>query len=256
MNAQESGRTLKSISGSLVPDRISIGRRSSDYHGVIPAPKTPMKTNSTTLKNRLCRTLLSSALLVAIPAYAQEAGPTPNKNGKQNSDTKTENSSSSSSSSSSSDKKSGSEDKTETKLSRNDQEFIEKAAQSGMLEVKAGKLASETGSSTEVKETGSMMVKDHSKANTELMSIASKKGVTLSSDLDKMHESKYEAMTILTGESFDKAYIKDMIAGHKKNINLYEDEVKKGEDADLKEYATKTLPTLQAHLKHLQSLKK
>lgn len=139
-------------------------------------------------------------------------------------------------------------------LSNDDKQFLMKAGMGGMLEVKVSKLAQEKGTSAEVKELAEMMVKDHSKANAELMTLASSKGVTLPTDLDAKHASKYDGMTKMSGADFDKNYVKDMLADHEKTIALFEGEAKKGDDAEVKAFAAKTLPTLNAHLEHVRKL--
>src|SRR5262245_6133309 len=58
-----------------------------------------------------------------------------------------------------------------------DREFALEAARGGMMEVKLGKLATERAASDGVKKFGERMVKDHSKANKELMDILAKKGI-------------------------------------------------------------------------------
>ena len=64
-------------------------------------------------------------------------------------------------------------------LSVKDKTFMKKAAKGGMMEVAMGNLAAQNGQSDDVKSFGKRMVTDHSKANDELKSIASQKGVTL-----------------------------------------------------------------------------
>ena len=54
---------------------------------------------------------------------------------------------------------------------------MKKAAKGGMMEVAMGKMAEQNAQSDDVKSFGKRMVTDHSKANDELKSIASKKGV-------------------------------------------------------------------------------
>src|SRR5258707_11578797 len=64
-------------------------------------------------------------------------------------------------------------------LSVKDKTFMKKAAKGGMMEVAMENLAAQNGQSDDVKSFGKRMVTDHSKANDELKSIASQKGVTL-----------------------------------------------------------------------------
>ena len=79
-------------------------------------------------------------------------------------------------------------------LSASDKTFMKKAAKGGMMEVTMGHLAEQKAQSEDVKSFGKRMVTDHSKANDELKSIGSKKGVQLPT---KEHSGKWTS---------DKAY--------------------------------------------------
>src|SRR5690242_313358 len=72
----------------------------------------------------------------------------------------------------------------ESKVSAPDTQFMKKAGEGGLAEVKLGELAKDKGSSQAVKDFGDHMVKDHSKLNDEFKSLASRKGVTLSDSLN------------------------------------------------------------------------
>jgi putative membrane protein len=134
-----------------------------------------------------------------------------------------------------------------------DKAFATKAAIGGLAEVQMGQLAQQKGSSDQVKQFGSRMVDDHTKANDELKQIASSKGITLPADLDAKHKSKMDKMQKLSGAQFDKAYMDDMVADHKEDVADFRKEAKSGKDSDIKGFAAKTLPTLEDHLKMAQS---
>jgi putative membrane protein len=61
--------------------------------------------------------------------------------------------------------------------------FVEEAAMGGKAEVELGALAEKRAANPKVKQFGKRMVTDHSKANAELKRLATKKGVTLPSDI-------------------------------------------------------------------------
>jgi len=140
-----------------------------------------------------------------------------------------------------------------TSVAAADKAFVQKAAVGGMAEVEMGKMAQQKGSSDQVKQFGSRMVEDHSKANDELKKIASSKGIALPTDLDAKHKSKMDKMQKLSGAQFDRAYMDDMVADHKQDVAEFRKEANSGKDSDLKAFAAKTLPTLEDHLKMAQS---
>lgn len=135
-----------------------------------------------------------------------------------------------------------------------DHNFLMDAAMGGMMEVELGKLATTNGASDAVKQFGQRMVDDHSKANAELMSLATTKGITLPTELDEKHRAHVAKLTSLTGADFDREYSKMMLSDHKKDVSEFEKESTRGADADLKMFATNTLPTLREHLQMANAL--
>ncbi len=135
-----------------------------------------------------------------------------------------------------------------------DRTFVQKAAIGGMTEVQAGTVAKDKATNPAVKDFAARMVADHTKANTELTSAATAKGVTPPGTIDKAHQKDLDKMSKLSGADFDKAYMKQMVSDHKSTVSLFEKEAKSGKDADLQAWAGKTLPTLQEHLKMAQDL--
>jgi putative membrane protein len=140
-------------------------------------------------------------------------------------------------------------------VTSDDAKFATAAANGGMAEVALGKLALTKTSSAAIKDFANMMVTDHSKANDELMAIAKKKNITLPSEPDSTHMKKKEELSKLMGTDFDKSYVSAMIDGHKKTLDLMNDEAKNGKDADLKAFAAQTAPTVQMHLEAIKKIK-
>jgi putative membrane protein len=136
-----------------------------------------------------------------------------------------------------------------------DREFVMEAASGGLMEVTLGKLASTNAASAQVKEFGRMMVTDHTKANTELKAVAAKKNVTVSATPMEKHQKHIDELKTKKGAEFDKAYVDMMVDDHKEDIDKFEDEVNKGNDSNVKAFASKTLPVLKKHLEHAQKIK-
>jgi putative membrane protein len=141
-----------------------------------------------------------------------------------------------------------------SQLSSADQNFVKKAAAGGMAEVELGKLATEKASSDDVKKFGQRMVDDHSKANDQLKQLASQKGITLPSDLDPKDKALKDRLSKLSGSEFDRAYMKNMVRDHTKDVAEFRKESTSAKDSDLKKFASQTLPTLEDHLKEAKSV--
>ena len=121
-------------------------------------------------------------------------------------------------------------------LSEKDKTFMKKAAKGGTMEVAMGQIAEQKAQSEDVKSFGKRMVTDHSKANEELKSIASQKGVQLPS---KEHTAKWTS---------DKTYIDMMVKDHEKDLAEFKQEASSGSDPDVKKFADDTAKVIQEHL--------
>ena len=104
-----------------------------------------------------------------------------------------------------------------------------------------------------MKAFGERMVDDHSKANDEFKGIVSRKGVTLPSGLDAKDQATYDRLSKSEGAAFDRAYMADMVKDHRADITEFEKEANGGSDADIKGFASKTLPTSKHHLEMAES---
>jgi putative membrane protein len=135
-----------------------------------------------------------------------------------------------------------------------DSSFFKNAAEGGMAEVQLGTLAQQKAANPKVKEFGAMMVKDHTAANDKLKAIAESKNIALPTSPSVGQMANKTKLEALSGNTFDKSYIKGMIEDHEEDIKEFQKEATSGRDADAKAYAVATLPTLQAHLKKIQSI--
>ncbi|HTG18053.1 MAG TPA: DUF4142 domain-containing protein [Blastocatellia bacterium] len=135
-----------------------------------------------------------------------------------------------------------------------DASFYKKAAEGGLAEVELGKLAQDKSPTQSVKEFGSMMIKDHSAANEKLKAIAEAKSIKLPTSPSVGQMATKTKLEVLTGKTFDKSYIKGMVADHKEDIKEFQEEASSGQDADAKAFAAATLPTLKAHLKKIEAI--
>jgi putative membrane protein len=138
--------------------------------------------------------------------------------------------------------------------SHSDQMFVQQASSGGLAEVRAGQLATERAASAEVKQFGQQMVTDHTKANQELTTLAQAKQLPVATALDPKHQAMAEQLATLHGAEFDRAYLAGQVADHEQTVTLFTTQATEGHDAELKAFATKTLPTLQEHLRLVRAL--
>jgi len=141
-------------------------------------------------------------------------------------------------------------------VNASDRAFMMKAAGSGMYEVEVSKLAEQKASDAGVKEMASMMVKDHTAANAELMQLAGAKGITLPAKLPADKQAIIKKLSGRSGAAFDRDYMRIVgISDHQKDVKLFESNSRSTKDPELKAFIDKTLPTLRQHLTHAQGVK-
>jgi putative membrane protein len=141
----------------------------------------------------------------------------------------------------------------DTKASKADQKFLTDAIQGNLAEVQMGQLAQQNGQSADVKSYGQMLVTDHTASNDQAKKVADQMGVTAPTEPSAKQKAMHDKMAKMTGADFDKAFAKDMVADHKKDIAMFQKEAKKKNDPAA-DFASNTLPTLQKHLDAAQKL--
>jgi putative membrane protein len=121
-------------------------------------------------------------------------------------------------------------------------------------EIKVGQLAEQKGSSSDVKDYGKMLVKDHQQADRELTTLAGKVNVDLNAmkmdqetrEKREVKEHKMDQLQKMTGKDFDRGFAQMMVNGHRQVIEIVknsESDVK----PDVKSFLDKQLPVLQKH---------
>jgi putative membrane protein len=136
-------------------------------------------------------------------------------------------------------------------------DFLKEVAISDMFEINSSKLAQDKGNAPE-KSFAAQMVTDHTKTSNELKGLVSsgKVKAELPTALDSSHQSKLDKLKGESGKDFSSDYNSMQVSAHKDAVSLFERYAKGGENADLKNWAGKTLPALKHHLEMAEKLKK
>jgi putative membrane protein len=139
------------------------------------------------------------------------------------------------------------------KLSWGDRRFVTKAADNGESEVHAAQLAAQRATHPEVKNFAQKLVDDHTKVNSELMSLASQRNVKIDMDDDK--DRAYKRLNKKSGSEFDQEFVEHMIDEHEKDIKMFEKAASDAKDPEVRAFASKHVGHLREHLQTAQSLR-
>ncbi|HTF70967.1 MAG TPA: DUF4142 domain-containing protein [Edaphobacter sp.] len=138
-----------------------------------------------------------------------------------------------------------------------DQQFVDFAAQTDMVEANLGQLSQTLASSQPIKDYAQMLVADHTKDFNQLDDIAHQANLNRPNAIDAEHNKMMiDPFQKLKGAAFDRRYIQEMVTGHTKAIAVYTKESVDAQNPALKSYAEQALPLLQKHLEEAKALTK
>jgi len=147
--------------------------------------------------------------------------------------------------------------------------FAEQAMMANTAEVKLGELAPDRAQSSAVKQFAQMMVRDHTKAESDLKQAVKGQNIEEPKQLDAKHQALYEKLSQLKGADFDREYIAAMVAGHRDVKNMLTDRTNQSpaakgttgsssKDAQLDNavngWASKALPVVSHHLQQAEQI--
>jgi putative membrane protein len=135
-------------------------------------------------------------------------------------------------------------------------DFASKVAVANKFEIDTSELALKYGKSDDVKKFAQQMIDDHRKAGEEFKTaVAATKIEPPKEALDVTHEAKYAKLRLFTTDNgFDRSYVAEQLAAHKDAVDLFRNYSQKGVPGPLKDFAAKTLPTLEHHLAMVEGL--
>jgi len=144
--------------------------------------------------------------------------------------------------------------KNNTSFSDFDKKFIQKVSADGVGEVQLGQLALQKAASDDVKKFAQRMIDDHTKANQQLQQIASASGVPIAQQPNAGIENVKQQLSAVSGQAFDQYYMAIMLQGHDNAVAEFMHENQVGQNTDLKNFASSTLPVLDEHLNTVRTI--
>jgi len=134
-------------------------------------------------------------------------------------------------------------------------DFANAIAGGGRFEIESAELAASRATSADVKALAAMIAADHKKAGDDLKAAAtaSTPSFTPLASLSAKQKADLEALKA-AGSNFDSVYVAQQIAAHQEVVQILSNYAAGGTSAQLKDFATKVLPTVQGHLDKLNAL--
>lgn len=134
-------------------------------------------------------------------------------------------------------------------LSRADADFLVQAAQDGRAEIETSRMALRKSGNPDLRAYAERMVAAHTKTQQELAALARRKGLRLGDTLSLRQQAQLRALAATDGTEFDQGYARHVgVGAHEQALMLFHKAAGGADDADVRAFARKALPSLRRHL--------
>ena len=135
-----------------------------------------------------------------------------------------------------------------------DESFVKEAARGSQMEVELGRMAQQKSTNQEVRQLAAMLAQEHQAAYQQLQTIATKHNIQLPKQEsgEAQKDPNMQKLSDLQGQQFDRQFVQTVIDEHQKDIQEFQNQARTSQNADVKQFATATLPKLQQHLQMAQ----
>jgi putative membrane protein len=141
-------------------------------------------------------------------------------------------------------------------LSQASYNFVINAALSDSYEVQAGRMAAQRSATQQVRDFADRMVRDHTMSTQQLAMALQTNGtpVVTPAALDPRHVAMINDLAVAQGADFDRRYAIQQVTAHREAVALLQNYAQSGDNPALQQWAMRTLPMVQEHLRLAQML--
>jgi putative membrane protein len=139
---------------------------------------------------------------------------------------------------------------------REAQDFVNAAGQANLAEIRTAEMALERASSADVKAYAQSIIDEHKAAGEQLKQAASAAALAPPPEtLDDFHMRRINDLNETDGDAdFDADFMALQVDAHNDAIDLFKDYAQDGDIAQLKSFASNTLPKLEEHKTKAETL--
>lgn len=136
--------------------------------------------------------------------------------------------------------------------------FVAAVAANDLFEIESGRLAEEKASSAEIKAFGARLASDHERSTAQLKAAAAEgePAVTVSPVLGAEHQAMLDELKAARGADFDRLFIDQQTRAHSKAVDVLQTYGSGGDEDALRKFADNAAKVVQAHLSHVNGIKK
>ena len=126
-----------------------------------------------------------------------------------------------------------------------DREFLKEALGVNELELQLGRLATERASTPQSKAKAEKMVENHTKLGQQLSDLAQQAGLPAKAELSPDERETFARVESQPGSSFETVFQQTVDAGHVKELAMYEAEVSRAANPQLRALAEQRVAALK-----------
>jgi putative membrane protein len=134
-------------------------------------------------------------------------------------------------------------------------EFLLDALRASLADVRMGELAAQHSSDQRVREYGTNLESDFTAHASEIERLLEPLDVTIPTEPSAEALSHLAALTRLSGNEFDMAFVQQMIWTHTDAIERYDGQTRANPDRSVHDFAAASLPMLRGHLAKAEALR-
>lgn len=139
-------------------------------------------------------------------------------------------------------------------LSPADRAFMKRAEDTDIQQRDLGRVMMQRSQNSDVRDYAKMLADDHDKDLQNVVNVLENKGIHQPKNVVQVNNEALAELNGLSGAALDQAFIDRMVKDHQKDVAAYTNEEKAGEDPTVRDYAARTLMTLDKHLKKAEDL--
>ena len=137
-------------------------------------------------------------------------------------------------------------------------DFIRNATVGNGFEIMSSRIALQRSQNPEVRDFAQRMIDDHRRADEELRStiMSSRYAMRgMPNNLDGRHRAMLNQLQRAQGPRFDRLYVRMQTQGHDEAVRLFSNYARGGDNPALRDYAARTLPTIEEHEQHIRQIR-
>jgi putative membrane protein len=129
--------------------------------------------------------------------------------------------------------------------SSQDRKFVRNASEAGLTVERMSQMTTQASQNPGVKQIAQKLSRDYAQADQKLREMGQKLDVAASSELNGRSTREVGKLDGFSGSDFDQAALRELVKAEQTYLREVEDEASMGSNAELKQFATTTLPPLQ-----------